>query len=379
MRLALSGCGEISGYVALAARLNPRIRIVACADPREERRSAFAARFGIPHTYPSQGEMLAAEQPEGLYLAVPHDLHLPLAAEAAEAGVAVLCEKPLARNAREGAELLARIGATQVPVAVNYQWRYDAKCRALIENCRRGLLGELRYLRIHLPWYRRTDYFTSAPWHAERRRSGGGTLLTQGSHPLDIALLASGAAPKRARGFCTHLRPEAGETEELAFGLIECENGVLIQLCSSMLSSPERAVTIEVQGSAGALRYTGPRFPRLRFYGGKLRSARRPGSSQRPRRLRGRPVVSEFDPLYRSLEGFRRWISGGAPHRCRAEEALDVLRAVDGIYASALIAAATEVPSPAAEGASVANGATAAERAPGEKPHGEKQPGGNAG
>jgi predicted dehydrogenase len=333
MRLAITGCGEISYYTVLAARLNRRIRLTACADPREARRSLFARRFGISRTYPSQEEMLAAEQPDALYLAVPHDLHRPLIAEAAKAGAAVLSEKPLARSAREGAEIIAHLRANNARAAVNYQWRYDARCRALINSCRSGAVGTVRYIRIHLPWLRYAGYFTAAPWHGSRERAGGGTLLTQGSHPLDIALQACPSRPRSARGLCRSLLFQDAEVEDTAFGLLECAGGEIIEICSSMASPPERPVVIEVQGSTGAVRYRGPKWPQLRWFGGNRRLRRR-----------GRPVFSEFDPLYGSLEGFRRWVSGGEPHRCRAEEALPVLQAVDGIYAAALVGGEAPIP-----------------------------------
>lgn len=335
MRLALTGCGDVAYYVALAAKLNPRISLAACADPSGERRNLFTRRFGIPRSYASQKDMLANERIDGLYLAVPHDLHRPLTAEAAEAGAAVLSEKPLARTAREGAEIIAHLQRHGGRAAVNYQWRYDAKCRALIRSCQEGAVGEIRYIRIYLPWQRKPGYFAVSPWHGSKERAGGGTLLTQGSHPLDIALLAAGSRPLGALGLCRNAVFGESETEDLSFGIVECENGVLIELCSSMVSPPERAAVIEVQGGSGAVCYSGPRVPRLRWHGGK-----------RHLRRRGRPVVSELDPLYCSLEGFRRWTAGGPPHRCTAADALPVLQAVDGVYASALIGEWAEVPKP---------------------------------
>ncbi len=96
LHLGVVGCGEIARYMVWMARLIPEVRVVACCADRPERAAAFARRHRIPYACADLAEMLARPDIHAVYLAVPHDLHYPMALAAAEAGKAVFLEKPLA-------------------------------------------------------------------------------------------------------------------------------------------------------------------------------------------------------------------------------------------------------------------------------------------
>jgi len=325
LRLGLVGCGDIAGYTAWFARLNPRIRITACCDRDPRRAEAFAHRHRIPRWFEEYAEMLAAGGFEAVYLAVPHDLHLPMARAALERGLAVLLEKPLAARLADGAELAALAVQPGARLAVNYQYRYDAACYALATAVQSGALGRVLYARCNVPWSRGGEYFAGgAGWHASRARSGGGTLLTQASHFLDVILWACGSPPARAQGLARNLlfRDAQVEVEDLAMGHLELADGTLVQVCSSMAVRPEQKASIEMYGEKGTLIYTAGLIPVL-----KSRGVRIP---------RAAPPVKSVHALARSLEAFRRYALGGEPHLVGASEALATLAAVDALYRSAV-------------------------------------------
>lgn len=322
LQLAIVGCGDIARYTAMFARLNRRVRLAACCDLDPQRAADFGRRFGIRGVYHDLETLLARENPQAVYLAVPHDLHLPLARLAVEAGAAVWCEKPLAASLEAGralAELAKQPGAR---IAVNYQYRYDRACYALAQACRSGDLGRLHYLRANIPWRRAEAYFAGgSAWHSSRQRSGGGTLLTQGSHFLDVMLWAAASRPAAAWGQTSRQVFIDSEVEDLAMAVVEMEDGVLVEICSSMVAQPERAATIEVYGSRGTLRYRDGLLPRLQTIGCTI-----------PRRS---PPVGGLHALARSLEAFRQWIASGRPYLSSAATALQTLQVVDAVYRSA--------------------------------------------
>ncbi|MFZ5918802.1 MAG: Gfo/Idh/MocA family protein [Chloroflexota bacterium] len=320
LRLAIVGCGEIARWMALFARLNRRIRLVACCDRTLPTAEAFAARFRIPHAYADYEAMFRQETPDAVYLAVPHDLHLEMACAAVEAGLPVLVEKPLARTLAEGLEIVRRAAAAGVPVGINYQYRYDRGCYALAQAARRGDLGELYYGRCHVPWQRQADYFASGPWRGELARAGGGTLLTQGSHALDVLLWAMNSPPRAATGLTARPKFPQVEVETLALGIVELDNGALIQIGSSMVVRPEQAVTLELYGERGAALYSNRPLPHVRFRGRHVK--------------RARPPVWGVHALQSSLEAFRAWVVDGRPYLTPAGEALPVLAAVEALYHS---------------------------------------------
>lgn len=324
LRLGMVGCGDIAGYTAWFAHLNPGIRLAACCDRDPRRAEGFARRHHIPRWYAEYAEMLAAGGFEAVYLAVPHDLHLEMARAALERGLAVLLEKPLAARLADGAELAALAGQPGARLAVNYQYRYDAACFALARAVQSGALGRVLYARCNVPWSRGGEYFSgNAGWHASRARSGGGTLLTQASHFLDVILWACGSPPARAQGLARNLLfpQEQVEVEDLAMGTIELADGTLIQMCSSMAARPEQKASIEVYGEKGTLIYTAGLIPVLKSRGVKIPRAVLP--------------VRGVHALARSLEAFRRYVLGGEPHLVGPSQALVPLAAVDALYRSA--------------------------------------------
>lgn len=321
LRLAIVGCGEIARWMALFARLNRRIRLVACCDRTLDSAERFAARFRIPHAYADYQTLLQQETLDAIYLAVPHDLHFEMADAAIETGRHVLVEKPITRTLAEGQEIVRRAQAANVRLGVNYQYRYDRGCYALVMAAQRGDLGKLHYGRCHVPWHREAAYFEQGPWRGEMARAGGGTLLTQGSHALDLLLWAFDSAPRAATGMTARPGFPEVEVETVALGTVELENGALVQVSSSMVATPEQAVTLELYGERGTGLYSNRPFPHARFRGLRAR--------------RARPPVGGVHALQRSLEAFRAWVMEGQPYLTPAPEALPVLAAVDALYRSA--------------------------------------------
>jgi predicted dehydrogenase len=320
LRLAIAGCGEIAGWMAFLSRLNRRIRLVACCDRTLPKAQSFAARFRIPNAYADYGAMLREEALDAVYLAVPHDLHLAMAGEAIVAGRPMLVEKPIAHTLAEGQEIVRQARAAKVPVGVNYQYRYDRGCYALAQAARQGDLGQLYYGRCNVPWHREAAYFEQGPWRADPARAGGGTLLTQGSHALDLLLWAAASPPRAAICMTARSRFPQAQVETVALGTIELENGALLQVSSSMVARPEQAVTLELYGERGTALYSNRPLPHARFRGQRVKRRRPPG--------RG------LHALQRSLEAFRAWVMEGRPYLTPAEEALPVLAAVEALYRS---------------------------------------------
>jgi len=322
MRLAIVGCGDIARYIALFARLDWRIRLVACCDRTLPNAKRFAARYRIPRAYDDYQALLDNEESlDALYLSVPHDLHLEMVRAAIQSGRHVLCEKPIARTIEEGEEIVRLARAAQVRVGVNYQYRYDAGCYALAMAARRGHLGQLYYGRSHVPWHRDTSYFERGPWRGQIARAGGGTLITQGSHAVDILLWAFGSSPRAAIGLTAKRKFTQVEVEDVSMGIIELANGATLQVTSAMVAAPEQAVTIEVYGERGTALYRSRPRPQVRFLGTRVK--------------RVRPPVWGLHALQRSLGAFRAWVMNDRPYLIPAEEALPALAAVSAIYRSA--------------------------------------------
>jgi len=319
-KMAIVGCGDIARFTALGCILNLKMKAIACMDIDGGRAAAFARRFRIPESYDDYDALLDRGDLDAVYLAVPHNLHRPMIEKALERGLPVLCEKPIAAEMDDAVAICEVARKKKIPVGVNYQYRYDSKCYALVESCREGELGEARYGRVNVPWNRKRAYFDDSPWHKSMARSGGGTLLTQASHIIDVALAALGGRPVRVMGVTDRKVFTDVEVEDFGTGIIEMEGGAVLSVTSSMVAVPGRKILMEIYGSDGTILYEGPDFPKVRFLGTKV--------------TKRRPPTRGLHALFRSIEGFRRWITDGEPYLIPAESTLSVLAVVKALYKS---------------------------------------------
>ncbi len=175
-------------------------------------------------------------------------------------------------------------------------------------------------MRVNIPWHREQPYFDGAPWHKTIAQAGGGTLITQGSHFLDIALWALNERSVSAMGYAKTPCFDV-EVDTLTHGIVETENGTLISVTSSMVAANEQRVTIEAYGETGTAIYTDRPFPRVKFSGVKIQKQR--------------PPEWGVHALQRSLAGFAKWSLDDKPFLTPAASTLPVLAAVDAIYRSA--------------------------------------------
>jgi len=319
LRLGIVGCGDIAGFTALVSRLVPQVTLTACCDVTEERAQIFSKRHGIPQVFTDHVELLKNSNIDAVYLAVPHFLHYQMILDALESGKAVFVEKPLTRTLPEGEKLVEIINQRDVKVGVNYQYRYDSGCYALGRAIQAGALGRIHSMRINIPWHRTQKYFDGAAWHRTLAHAGGGTLITQGSHFLDVALWAMGESPVSAMGYTATPGFDV-EVDTLVHGIVETRS-TLISITSSMVAAREKSVTIEAYGELGTAIYRNTPLPSVRFVGVKVHKER--------------PPEFGVHALQRSLSGFVNWILNGKPFLTPAASTLPVLAAVDGIYRSA--------------------------------------------
>jgi predicted dehydrogenase len=283
---------------------------------------------------------------DAVYLATPHHLHYGMIETAVFHHLPVFTEKPITRTLSEGQQIAQLATEKGVKVGVNYQYRYDSGCHKLVRAVQNGDLGKIHAVRINVPWHREDDYFSKSGWHRKIAMAGGGTLITQGSHFLDVVLWAlQGDLPKTAVGYVaqrkfgrkrgTEVHREKRESksvesvkpvddievEDLAQGIVEMESGALIQICSSMVASSEQAVSVEVYGEKGTAVYKPSPVPHVKFRDVRVKAQK--------------PPHSGIHALQRSLEGFRRWIIDDTPYLIPAHEALPALAVVEAIYRSA--------------------------------------------
>ena len=252
--VGIIGSGGIaqSQHMPGYARLSERVKIVAVADINEENARTAAAKFNVPHIYTDFRELLRRDDIHAVSVCTPNFLHRDAAVAALEAGKHVLCEKPLARNAREAREIVLAARRSGKILQVALQWRFTGVAQFLYKYIQQeGNLGEIYYARAHA--LRRRGI---PGWGVfiDKEKQGGGPLIDIGIHILDATLWLMGY-PKPVSAFgATYTKfghrhdvvglmgqwdPDKFTVEDFAVGLIRFENGATLTLESSFCANIE--------------------------------------------------------------------------------------------------------------------------------------------
>ncbi|TFG07120.1 MAG: Gfo/Idh/MocA family oxidoreductase [Promethearchaeota archaeon] len=263
MNFGIIGCGGAANDMSQMVKALKRVEIIAACDPILSRACKVA---GEEHSYKEVERMYENENLDAVYLAVPHHLHGPMIKQALENGLHVFCEKPVA-NTIESAREILRLDKkySNLKVGINYQHRYDYNCRDLALSIQNGHLGKNYYAIANGYFNRERDYFDQGPWRASMESSGGGTLLIQASHILDIMIWAFGD-PLYVTGKIDNLKFKDIEVEDTGFGIIEFKSGSYGQISNTMITSYDKPrksviydrVEMKVVGEKGSCYYEGP-------------------------------------------------------------------------------------------------------------------------
>lgn len=149
-RIGLAGAGWVAAHHLSAwRRLSARANVVAIADPDVAAARVRAAAFGVVSVYDSVEAMLAAESLDAVDVATPRESHAPICGLAADRGLAILCQKPLAPTLAEAEALVAHVG-TRARLMVHENWRFRPHYRRISEWLRGGRVGDIRTVTMSL-------------------------------------------------------------------------------------------------------------------------------------------------------------------------------------------------------------------------------------
>lgn len=242
LRFALVGAGAaIAGQHLRAIEATSGAVLAAVCDANPAARERLAAQVDAP-SFATASEVLRAVHPDVVAILTPHPLHAELALAAFDAGAHVLVEKPMAVTASEADRMIAAAKRAERTLAVVFQHRFSAMTERLRGWASSGELGATVRIAVSEPWLRTAAYFRAAPWRATWRGEGGGVLLNQGPHALDLLVHLMGQ-PRRVLGITRTLR-HAIDTEDTALALLEWENGAVGTFVTST-TEPETGRRLE--------------------------------------------------------------------------------------------------------------------------------------
>ncbi len=204
----------------------------------EKRNAEFP---GVP-AFATHGEMFASKLIDAVVIATPHYDHCPIALEAFAAGIHVMCEKPLAVSVKAGRELIAEYESKyrdKVAFGIMFNQRTNPVYRKLRELVASGELGTInRVTWIITDWFRTWTYYASGGWRATWAGEGGGVLINQCPHNLDLIQWITGMMPKRVIAHASVGRYHPIEVEDDVHATLIYENGAVGQFITSTGECP---------------------------------------------------------------------------------------------------------------------------------------------
>jgi UDP-N-acetyl-2-amino-2-deoxyglucuronate dehydrogenase len=250
-KVALVGAGVIGKHHGLVlSQLADRVELVAVADIDMARAEDLAAeRGGRP--YPSLTAALAAEEIDVVVVCTPTGRHGQVAVEALHAGKHVIVEKPAEITVARTDEIIEAQQKAGTLVTVISQHRFDPATETTLAAIGRGEFGRLTSGIASIDWWRGQSYYDSGDWRGTWELDGGGALMNQGVHTVDLLVAALGR-PVEVFAYTGTLAHERIEVEDVAVGVVRFESGALGVLHATTAAYPGLSARLQVHGDRGS-------------------------------------------------------------------------------------------------------------------------------
>lgn len=341
LKIGVIGVGGIAESHIGAYKNNPNVELYAFCDINEERLKAKGEKHGVTRLYTDVEDMVKNEQLDAVSVCTWNCAHAKCTIAALNAGINVLCEKPMAMNAKEAEEMKAAAEKNGKLLMVGFVRRYGNDMDILQDFVKDGFFGNMYYAKAN--YIRRNG--NPGGWFCDKSRSGGGPLIDLGVHVIDFVRYALGnpkpvsvyAATfsklgdrrnlKTPKGYVSadHKPDELCDVEDLATALIRFDNGAVLNVETSFsLNVSEDRGIIELYGDKGGAKID----PELRLYSEM-------NGYMTDIALKAQTALN-FDGLFgKEINHFVDCVLGNSECRSPAEDGIELMRILDSAYESA--------------------------------------------
>ncbi len=250
LRFGILGCGVIGPHHARAISGLESAELVAVADVVPELAEELAGEYGCSY-YASLEQMLSGVELDAVCVCTPSGMHAEGALAALEAGKDVVIEKPVDVTLNAADLLIEAQRATGRRVAVVSQHRFDSATRAVHEALTRGEFGRLTSGSAEVRWWRSQSYYDSGGWRGTWELDGGGVLINQAIHSIDLLQWLMGPVLE-VTAYTGLLAHERIEVEDTAVAILKFANGTLGTIVATTAAYPGLTARIAVHGDRGS-------------------------------------------------------------------------------------------------------------------------------
>ena len=326
----------VKPHALALADLAGRVRVVGAYSRTEARRREFAASYRMP-SIDSIDALLSDPDVQVVLVLTPPRTHADLALRCARAGKHVLLEKPLDVDLPQALATVRAVESMGVQLGVVFQHRFRDGARLLREMLAAGELGELLSVSCAIRWWRSAEYF-AVGGRGTLARDGGGVLLTQAIHTLDVLLDLIGPA-QRVSALCRTSPLRSIDTEDMVSAVVAFHGGAIGVVDATTTAYPGFPERIELSGSKGTAVLEAERL-----------TVQRPGRD--PVRVDGSfaggggadPMAFSHEAHRRLIEDFLDALRDRRPPRASGRSALPVHALIDAMLASSRTGLPVDVP-----------------------------------
>ena len=320
---AVIGAGTIGPTHVQAIDTVADAKLVVVCDLIEERARTIAEKYGAAWTT-DIGEALIREDVQAVSVCTPSGMHGDHTIRAAEAGKHVLCEKPIDIVLSKIDEMIQATQENHVKLACVFQNRTVPEHIQVREAVRGGKLGKLVLGDCYQKWYREHSYYASAGWRATWEWDGGGALMNQGVHGIDLIQWIMGRAA-RVSAYARHLTRNI-PVEDTAVAIVEWENGALGVLEGTTSNYPGLNMRMEISGNDGTIIVDGGSIVKWAIEGEEEGAAGEAGegASADPRAITSVGHVAHVEDLCHAIRENREPAVTGA----EARHAVEIIKAI---------------------------------------------------
>jgi predicted dehydrogenase len=249
VKTALIGCGKVGSIHAQALCELLESELVGVCDASLDRASSFASKYG-GRPFTNISTMLATSGAEAVTICTPHPLHASATMEAAQAGVHVMVEKPMAASLRDCDAMLAATKAAGVKLSVISQRRWLEPVQRVKAAIDAGKIGKPILGVFQMYSWRDLAYYQSDPWRGKWSTEGGGVLVNQSPHQLDLLRWFLGDV-ESISGEWGNMNHPGVEVDDTSVAILRFKSGALGSIITSVSQNPGLYTKVHVHGSNG--------------------------------------------------------------------------------------------------------------------------------
>lgn len=250
MNCVLIGLGMVAPTHLAALNASQTVSLAGVLGRDLAKTRIFAKHHGNPHVYDDLDAVLDQKTVDFAILATPPDARVQIIERLTKAGLPILMEKPIERTFTAAKQIVEQCDAAQVPLGLVFQHRARQASLALKDAIAGGALGQIVACDIRVPWWRDQAYYDE-PGRGSFARDGGGVLITQAIHTLDLALWLLGPV-SRVQALLQTTPLHQMESEDWAGALLQFKSGAMGNLTATTAAYPGSAESISIQGTKAA-------------------------------------------------------------------------------------------------------------------------------